>query len=177
MVLLGRLHRLRVKSSLAHHADVGEWVPCWNGVNDLLLDLWLDQVWQLLSLQTLHIDVHVFVGQSFEVTVARPFGILDELLQLAEELNTRLGQINLGKQLPNVASLGVDDVLDSDAEVKGVVDFKSLLNFVLEVIGLGPGSELQEAKLGLLDGLQVLKQLSDLGLHKAFPFVVDVLVL
>lgn len=126
-------------------------------MQSLLSDFGLHDVWKLISLKALDVDVDVVALQGLEVTVTRPLWIKDEFLELAEELLTRFSQINLWVQVSDVASLWVDDVFYSNAEEESVVDFKAILNFVLELVGLGPRSKFQEAKLGLVDGLKVVE--------------------
>lgn len=145
----GWVHRLRKETSRSDSWDVhaSEWISCWDRLGWLLLDLWLDDVRQFISLQALDIDAHVSALHVFVVAEVRLSLIAHQLLEFVEKSDSGVCQVDLRVLLSYISLVLVQHVLDSDSDIVCVIDWESFLLFVFQLVRLGVRSVFQETIL------------------------------
>ena len=92
----------------------------------ILVDLWSHKVRKFVPLEALHINVDLLVDQEFVILcMVGSLWVLNELLELAEEPFSGIGEINLWMHLPHVLQ-----ILHSNPKIIGIVHLESLVFFI-----------------------------------------------
>mmetsp|Transcript_7326 Transcript_7326/g.12388 ORF Transcript_7326/g.12388 Transcript_7326/m.12388 type:complete len:295 (-) Transcript_7326:750-1634(-) len=135
----------------------------------VLLVLWSHLVRQSFPRHHPHANVNLLgLKKIIEIVIVLPGSVADYRVHIIEEFGPCIGQIN---------ALIVSKPLDPDSEVVSIVKEIGALVFarpVAQVVGLGPGSELETLVDVVVEPGEQVEQLLDEGLNPALPLLVDV---